>query len=186
MGNYWKTLERNVAKYFNTTRRKRGDDFSQSDCEIVADVGVWLGTKKDLGTKIIAECKYRSAGLGVIDTFKKLKDSSKISLGLIGNEYIILDLENFEKVFFLFTTKRGIPVDLLFDFIVFKVKSECPEYVNEFIDQARKYIPENAEPSKGVTPTLPILCCAKRGTKGIYAIFSVMDVKSFCETKNSN
>ena len=55
MSGAWKDHERKVAKYFNTTRRLRGDDFSQSDIEVLASVDTWLGwTGSD--SFIVVEC----------------------------------------------------------------------------------------------------------------------------------
>lgn len=180
----WKTIELNTAKYFNTSRRNRGNDFSQSDVEIKADIPQWLGDNKIRGT-IIAECKYRSNELGIVKTYNDLRDSKKITLGVIEDEFIITTLESFKKVFILLVEREGIQLEDLRSFEVIKVKKHCPKYIHEFISQARDYVPEVAPDGTGAGPTLPILSCAKRGCKGIYAIFSITDVQSFIKTKDS-
>lgn len=64
----WKKHERYVASYFFTERRKRGADFSVSDCEVIADVGLWMqnssikdeikGHSNILPKNLVVECKH--------------------------------------------------------------------------------------------------------------------------------
>ena len=185
MGSYWKNIERRVAEYFNTTRRKRGDDFSQSDCEIIADIATWLDNDKING-ELIAECKYRSRGLGIVNLYNEIRNKEKTSLGFIGDDIIMVSLDAFKKVFLLLVEHRGLPIEDLGSFEVFQVKQLCPKYVNDFLNQARDYISESPTNDTRAISSLPILCCAKRGTKGIYAIFSIKDVQSFCKAEDSN
>ena len=182
--NAWKDLERKVAKFFNTTRRKRGDDFSQKDVEIAADIEEWLGEKnKIFSGVIIAECKYRSNSLGIVDDYTKLREKNKISIGIIGEDVLMVSLEDFKELFIELASTQAIHYSKLPKYHLFQLKESVPKYVDEYINQARKYnevLPkQNSFCDVRTSRYLPILCAAKRGRKGIYAVFRIEDFQSF-------
>lgn len=183
----WKHLERQVAKYFSTARRKRGDDFSQSDVEILADINNWLNSTKYPGY-IIGECKYRSTGLGVVDTYIENKSKEKISIGLIGEGVLITNLNNFKDVFLEIYKGKGVITDTS-KYHTFSIKKSIPKYIHEFFKQARDYSSiiskEVTIPSDGVVPCLPVLCFAKRSRQGIYILFRIEDFQSFLQASNN-
>jgi len=184
----WKALERKVAKYFNTQRRKRGDDFSQSDVEILANINQWLNSDSHPGY-IIGECKYRTTGLGVVDTYIKNKSKEHISIGRIGEDILITNITNFEKIF-LEICKDTFPLKVITNkYYTFPIKKSVPKYINEFFKQASDYSSiiskEVAFSSDGVVPCLPVLCFAKRSRQGIYILFRIEDFQSFLQTPNN-
>ena len=185
----WKDLERRVAKYFKTQRRKRGADFSQSDVEIIADIDTWLGESRITPTGyIIAECKYRSSGLGIVDSFLKIRNNDKHTLGFLGEDCIVTSLTSFNEIFQCIIdpcNRTGILVDKLHEYEIVTIKERCPGYVNEWMDQARSYVHKPTVHGSGNNCIIPILCLAKARRQGIYAVFCVSDVQTFHKAKNS-
>ena len=100
MPDAWKDHERKVAKYFKTTRRLRGDDFSQSDIEVLASVDTWLGWS-GTNAHIAVECKHTKKN-GIVNTFKSIASQyvskDKIPIIRIG-DFLLCNLEDFEEVF---------------------------------------------------------------------------------------
>jgi hypothetical protein len=181
----WKDLERKVAKFFNTKRRLRGSDFSESDVEIIADVSKWLDSS-DYSGYIIGECKYRSTGLGVIDSFIKDRDKDRLSIGRIGSDVVMVDLKDFEEIFIKAHKIKIIHPILFQGAHVFQVKKNVPKYINEYLDQAGDYgkivSKEITLPHGRTVPCLPLLCTAKRSRQGVYALFRIEDLQLFLKT----
>ena len=175
----WKNLERKVAKAFRTVRRKRGDDFSQSDVEIVAKVDSWLDI--DMPGMVIVECKYRSSGLGVVDTFIERKPKEGVSIGKIGDDVYMTSLPDFERIFR--EVIQAGDASAVYRHPIFKVKPNTPKYVNEHLSQASGYIEILSEQyptlRDGTDPCFPLLCLAKRGRQGVYAVFRIEDFRHF-------
>ncbi len=183
----WKDHERVVARTFGTERRNRGNDFGQSDVEVIASLQEWLGHDFKGSEKIgvIVECKHSKKHV-VIDAFKKLsnllnkKDStlSKPTIASIGDTlYMWLDdFEEFfiQNIFIPDEEDQGL-FDIVYKYNIIRLGEKEPEYINDYIMQAREYTVKYS--SKGVY--LPIACIAKTRSKKRLVCLNIDDILRF-------
>lgn len=173
--NAWKVHELITAKYFKTERRKRGDDFSRSDVEVLADAGNWLDLKSYNGIYIVVECKYRK-DIGIVSVFRKIAlGNTKIPIMRIG-DFFLCYLEDFKDVFVDFVAHIQSNIDII-DItnkyeIIYNNGTE-PKYLRDYLDQAAGYSKDNKVPGH----CFPLLCLAKANTRGRVVAFHSSSLK---------
>lgn len=179
MPDAWKDHERKVAKYFKTTRRLRGDDFSQSDIEVLASVDTWLGWS-GTNAHIAVECKHTKKN-GIVNTFKSIASQyvskDKIPIIRIG-DFLLCNLEDFEEVFidFIYNDNRNpdlIHISNKFTFLHRDLKE--PKYLRDYRSQATDYL----DTLKVKTLCLPVTCLARPSTVGRLICIHVDDIELF-------
>ena len=186
MSGAWKDHERKVAKYFNTTRRLRGDDFSQSDIEVLASVDTWLGwTGSD--SFIVVECKHTKKN-GMVNTFKNIAgqyvSKDRIPILRIG-DFLICNLDDFSEMFVDFIYNDNCNPDLVeisskYCFLYKDLKE--PKYLRDYRSQATGYVDHLGVTSK----SLAVTCLARPATVGRIICVHVNDIETFrhkCLTK---
>jgi len=169
----WKRLERDVAKYFGTKRRLRGNDFSQSDVEVLATLKDWLKYPQE-NFGIVVECKYRQSQPLidlVTDTDEKASFYCK-PVVLMGN-YILCCLQDFAEVF-VTLTKDHLSLDDLDKLNFRKVTKKVPDYLESYMQQATEYTTRQSS-----ITLLPVVCLAKANSKYKVVIFSRDALKAF-------
>lgn len=173
----WKDHERFVAKYFNTTRRNRGNDFGQSDVEIMATLEEWLGWPTSETVGLIVECKYSKKH--PILKIHKSYNIYDIPTIIIAGNVMHMTLSDFQKFFvdYIWVPKEESKdvFELVYDYNIIKVASKEPEYMKEYIKQARDYCIKYSSQGK----FLPIACLAKAKSKNRLVCFDMDDVKRF-------
>ena len=179
MSGAWKDHERKVAKYFNTNRRLRGDDFSQSDIEILASVDTWLGwTGSD--SFIVAECKHTKKN-GMLNTFKDIisqcVEKDRIPILRIG-DFLICNLNDFNEVFVDFIYNDNCNPDLIqisSKYSIIHKGLKEPKYLRDYRSQATGYVDHLGVKSK----SLAVTCLARPATVGRIICVHVNDIESF-------
>lgn len=177
----WKNLERETARYFRTKRRLRGADFSESDVEIVASVDTWLEREPtELDPRLVVECKYRTT-IGVVDIFNKCKDvrSECITIVVLGN-YLMVDLVNFESLWNDVIEPPNIkPYKMLLEYDIHTPNRPAPGYLDDYMYQCTEYINDIKFSNSPDHDKLffPILCLAKKRTKGRVAVCHLSDIE---------
>lgn len=173
--NSWKVHELITAKYFKTQRRKRGDDFSQSDVEVLVDASNWLELKGYNGIFLTVECKYRK-DIGIVSSFRKIAlGKMKIPIMRIG-DFFLCYLEDFKDVFVDFIGHIQDNIDII-DItnkyeIVYNNGTE-PKYLRDYLDQAAGYSKINKVPGH----CFPLLCLAKANARGRVVAFHATSLK---------
>ena len=170
----WKRLERTAAKYFGTTRRPRGGDFSVSDMDILVDVGEWLN-RKAADDYIIVECKYGKY-LTIVDYYTKISKISKIGKNIVTfGQYSLCDLEDFKDVYLDIILGELDHIDILEKYSIVRTDKNEPKYLHEYLQQARDY----SDLAGRKIHCLPILCLGKSGRHSRVVCFSSSDVHNF-------
>jgi hypothetical protein len=188
----WKQLERDTASYFGTRRRLRGDDFSRSDVEVLVDVEGWLKDgRPPKKYYLVIECKY-SKEHGIVQLFNKAQLNVSNVLILRLGDYILVKLDNFidlYKDFIDIDHSTSIPGhrELLLEYISSKYtisqsNRRCPQYLDSYVEQARKYIPKL---TMATAKVLPLLSLAKANTKGRVIAVHVEDVAKYIPLQGS-
>jgi hypothetical protein len=171
----WKDHERQTAEYFVTKRRLRGNDFSQSDVEILADVGNWLNLKSYNGIYLSVECKYRK-DIGIVTAFKKIaKDKTKIPIYRVG-DFILCYLSDFKDVFVDFIAHIQSNIDIVDITNKYEISYKDgvePKYLREFLGQAEGY----SKAGKVAGHCMPLLSLAKANTRGRVVAFHTSSLK---------
>ena len=175
----WKAHERNTAKYFNTERRKRGADFSQSDVEVLADVDQWLGWEGSRA-KLVVECKYRNRH-GIVTQFRQVADGLAGEVILRMGDIFLCTLESFEQVFidwiYQYPSCSTSLDEATEGYSLIQTNAVVPQYLTEYIDQAREYV-DTLDRPKG-TLCLPLTCIAKEKLHLKLIAFSKYDLGIF-------
>lgn len=171
----WKVHERHVAKYFNTTRRLRGANFSQEDIEIIATLNTWLGIGYEEYIGVAVECKYRKKHPLIDLLIKHQPESAPTYVARVGN-YILCWLESFEEVFkhFIYPPNGNSDIDtisMLFNIVT--IDKEVPQYLNEYRDQAKGYTEVSTD------NLLPIVCMAKSRSSHRLVAVHIDDIDKF-------
>jgi len=185
MSDAWKRHERKVAEYFKTKRRVRGDDFSQSDVEILASVENWLGWENS-NAWIIGECKYAQR-LGIVSLFKKAYhndfcyNNGKVTILRIEDGFFC-KLEDFEEVYVKLidnqTSCENI-ISMSESFNIVSKDGHKPKYVSDYLEQSRNY---KSKLSKTTNP-FPIAIMAKGSVIGKVVGFEIRDIELFWEKR---
>ena len=179
MSHAWKDHERKVAKYFRTTRRLRGDDFSQSDIEVLASVDTWLGWTGS-GSFIVVECKHTKKN-GIVNTFRNIAsqyvNKDRIPILRIGN-FLLCYLENFDEIFVDFIYNDNCNPDLVdisskYSFLYKDLKE--PKYLRDYREQVLGYSSHVPTKSK----CLPITCLARPSTVGRIVSIHIEDLEYY-------
>jgi hypothetical protein len=180
----WKDHERKVAKYFRTTRRLRGSDFSQSDVEVLADVDNWLGWSGS-NSFIVAECKYSKKN-GIVKAFKSTH-SAAVKLGFhresiplfIVDRFVLCNLENFEDIFceWIHNDCANPTIDdISTGYTVIPSTLKAPKYLSDYREQAQGYA--GSVPTSAVG-CLPIVCMALPKTIGRVVSVHLDDIEKY-------
>lgn len=148
----WKDHERSVAKYFNTKRRVRGQDFGISDIEVLADVEDWLGW--ECKVSLAVECKYSKKF--TIHTHYINQQGVKPLILNVGDFYIV-NLEYFSLFMEEIVLFKAQILDLKFDII--RSDKKNVQYLQDYRAQALKYATVQNE--LGASLCVPIACLAK-------------------------
>lgn len=171
----WKDHERKTAEYFNTTRRLRGNDFSQSDVEILAEAGEWLNLKSYNGIYLVVECKYRK-DIGVVTAFKKVaQGKTKIPIYRVG-DFIMCYLNDFKDVFVDFVAHIQDNIDIVDITNKYEIEYSDgtePKYLRDYLGQAAGY----SETNKVNGHCMPLLSLAKANTRGRVVAFHTSSLK---------
>jgi hypothetical protein len=173
----WKDHERFVAKFFNTSRRNRGNDFGQSDVEIMTTLEEWLGWPTQSTVGLIVECKY-SKRHPIVDVFKSYDIYDKPTI-IVAGDTMYIWLEDFSKLFidYIWTTKEENKdlFEIVYDFNIINIADSEPDYINKYIQQARDYTIKYS--SQGTF--LPIACIAKAKAKRRLVCVNIDDILRF-------
>lgn len=169
----WKRLEREAARYFNVKRRSRGNDFSQSDVEVLVNVKDWLDTPPYQSLYIVVECKYRKE-IGVVPLFLKETRSFKDRIPILSiGDFILCRLDDFEDVFRDFAMSDQDLVNIVSKYVIINNAKKEPKYLREYMEQAQEYthiLPEHSH-------NFPLVCMARAGTAGRIVAFSSTHLK---------
>jgi hypothetical protein len=171
----WKKHELITAKYFNTQRRVRGDDFSRSDVEVLADAGEWLNLISYNGIYLVVECKYRKE-IGIVASFRTMaQGKTKIPIMRIG-DFILCYLNDFKDVFVDFVAHIQSNLDIIEITNKYEISyndGKEPKYLRDYLDQAAGY----SEANKVDGHCFPLLSLAKANTRGRIVAFHVTSLK---------
>jgi hypothetical protein len=176
----WKVHELSVAKYFNTSRRCRGDDFSNSDIEILTTTREWLGW--DVDHYIGVECKYRK-DIGIINVFTKLKKSIDTNSILIlkMDDVYVCNMDSFDKVYIEWLYKDLKPVEekslrnVSCTYSIINSNRQPQKYLYDYLLQAREYKKNLVKP----WPFLPLVCIRKKSGHTKLIVFSELDLMQY-------
>lgn len=158
----WKKHERETAKYFGTTRRLRGDDYSQEDVEILFNAEEWLSSSRYSQVTVVVECKYRKQ-IGIFDNFKSAKQASRSRKTILRiGEYILCDLKDFKDVFIDLIDNDLDVVTLSERYCILHDEKKQPKYLDEYLEQAQEYC-KNLPSSEHC---LPLVSLARASTPG--------------------
>jgi hypothetical protein len=180
----WKQHERDVAKYFGTSRRLRGSDFSQSDVEVLVNFNDWASRPiEENGPLLIVECKY-SKNMALMDEWKKFDSSSDgITIVKMGS-YYLMPLEGVKEFFqtFVLKTHHRESLEILEYFDIVSTSKKVPGYLDGYMEQSRGYIEEITTGNI----TLPLVCMAKARTQGKLVAINRGDLEKFIDRLNPN
>jgi hypothetical protein len=170
----WKVHELQTAKYFGTSRRLRGADFSKSDVEVLVDVNEWLhGMSNTDGPHVVVECKYSSQA-GIVTDFKNLTSGNVSKHPIVVLEsYVLLPLNDFKEFYLDFIEKEIFALQALSKYDFIHSSKKAPEYLKAYREQSMDY----TKSFEG--PCLPIVSLAKNSVKGKIAIVNIDDIKRF-------
>jgi len=176
----WKNHEREVATYFRTQRRSRGNDFGISDIEVTARVKDWLGWESK--ETIIVECKY-SKDHSIVDLIKRSNPQTGILVARVGT-FLLCFLDDFEDVFVdLITFSEELSLtETTAKYNLVRLDKKEPQYLRDYIDQARKYQGKILDSEGELIDSkmiLPIACIAKTGTHGKIVAVHIDDIEKF-------
>jgi hypothetical protein len=197
----WKRLEREVAKFFGTTRRLRGNDFSKSDIEVIAslkDAQILHNCSLESQFGVAVECKYRKSQplVSIYSSYcftkkQKKKNSTLLFMG----DYYLCDLYSFKDAYYFFEeiyrrldspVRSELPLffnkNYGFD-LVYSDKT-IPDYLDEYYGQASSYLSKCKE--DGLVSVLPLVCLGQANKKQKIIIGKVSDLDSFFSAMNSH
>jgi len=179
----WKEHERIVARYFGVERGKRGDDFGQVGCEVVAPLLAWRDAAKianavKLPRKgeyagVIVECKQGYSKLPVT-MFRDVHKNNPNKDGLITlmnwGPYLMSWMQDRDgvRVFDLawndLIAGRMTAVSFLRGYYMETVRRQVPKYLDDFMEQSEDYGPAGEEQLGGKVK--PLVALHAKGMQG--------------------
>lgn len=198
----WKRLEREVAKFFGTTRRLRGNDFSESNIEVLASLNDTkmlhhCDFESNLMQKfgVAVECKYRKSQ-PLVTLFSSYcftkKQKKKNSTILFLGDYYICDLYSFKDACSFFyeiedklncsanTSNLSIFFKNKYRFDIVYSDKSVPTYLEEYYNQCCSY--KSIE--LGFISVLPLVCLGQANKKQKIVIGKVADLQLFFNSLN--